>query len=92
MSLSGLSSKLEIVACLSYLVLEELQIQLSCFSISELLLLDNGYFFNNLFAKLRYFNQGMTSKHLLLTIESLKLTAKQLLADNLLELCELVGD
>lgn len=92
MALSGLSSKLEIVSCLSSLVLEELQIQLSCFSVAELLLLDSGYFFNNLFAKLRYFNAGVSAKHLLLTIESLRVEAPTLLALHLIELCELIGE
>lgn len=43
-------------------------------------MVDQGYFFNNLFAKLRYFNTGMSEKHLLLTIESLKIEAPVLLA------------
>lgn len=80
MALSGLSSKLEVVSCLCSLILEELQIQLSCYSVSEMLLADDGYFFNNLFAKLRYFNTGMSTKHMLLTLEALKVEAPELLA------------
>jgi hypothetical protein len=68
-----------------------MQIQLSCFSVSELLQLEAGYFFNNLFVKMRYFNSGVSPKHLLLTMESLKVEAPELLALNLVELFELVG-
>jgi hypothetical protein len=53
--------------------------------------IENGYFFNNLFAKLRYFNYEMSSTHLLLTVESLKVQAPQLLAQHLIQLCEMVG-
>lgn len=54
-------------------------------------MIENGYFFNNLFAKLRYFNYEMSSTHLLLTVESLKVQAPQLLAQHLIQLCEMVG-
>jgi hypothetical protein len=91
LTLSGLSSKLSIVSCLCSLSLREIQQQLGCSSVSELLVIENGYFFNNLFAKLRYFNYEMSSTHLLLTVESLKVQAPQLLAQHLIQLCEMVG-
>lgn len=84
--MAGLSSKLQILSTLSRLILDELQIQLNCFSVSELLQVDSGYFFTNLFAKIRYFNSGLSPKHILLTIESLKVEAPQLLALHLVDL------
>jgi hypothetical protein len=55
--------------------------------VAELLQMDQGYFFNNMFAKLRYFNVGVSTKHQLLTLESLKEEAPSLLAVHLVELC-----
>ncbi len=56
-----------------------------------MLALEAGYFFNNLFVKMRYFNTGVSPKQLLLTMESLKVEAPDLLALNLVELLELIG-
>lgn len=73
-------------------MLEDLQIKMSCFSVSELLMMDSAYFFTNLFAKIRFFNSGLSSKHILLTIESLKVESPGLLTLNLVELCLLIGE
>ena len=41
-------------------------------TLEELLEVDDAYFFNNLFAKLRYFATGMSDKHVHLCLISLK--------------------
>ena len=61
-----------------------MQNQLNCSTVSELLAIENGYFFNNVFAKLRYFNFDMSSTHLLLTMESLKVQAPKMMAEHIL--------
>jgi len=45
---------------------------MKCGSLDELLEKDNAHFFANLFAKLRYFSAGMSSKHVHLNLISLK--------------------
>ena len=90
--MAGLSSKLQILSTLSRLVLDELQIHLNCFSVSELLQVEAGFFFTNLFAKIRHFNSGLCPKHILLTIESLKVEAPSLLALHLVDLFSLIGE
>ena len=55
-------------------------------------MMDSAYFFTNLFAKIRFFNSGLSSKHILLTIESLKVESPGLLTLNLVELCLLIGE
>ena len=69
---SGLSSKLEIISRLSSLILDEYKLLYSTKSFEEVLNADDGYFFNNLFAKLRYFATGMSDKHVHLCLISLK--------------------
>ena len=69
---SGLSSKLEIISRLSSLILDEYKILYGTSSFKDVLEADDGYFFNNLFAKLRYFATGMSDKHVHLCLISLK--------------------
>jgi len=69
---SGLSSKLEIVSRLSSLVIDEFKQLYGSQSLEQVLEADEGYFFNNLFAKLRYFSTGMSDKHVHLCLISLK--------------------
>jgi len=60
-------------------------------SVSEVLTADNGYFFNNLFAKLRYFGLGMSAKHIHMTLIALKEQVPELMGRELLQLLELIG-
>jgi len=60
-------------------------------SVSEVLLANNGYFFNNLFAKLRYFGIGMSSKHIHMTLIALKEQVPELMGQELLQLLELIS-
>ena len=69
---SGLSSKLEIVSRLSLLVIEEFKQLYGSQSLEQVFEVDEGYFFNNLFAKIRYFSTGMSDKHVHLCLISLK--------------------
>lgn len=52
---------------------------------------DNGYFFNNLFAKLRYFGTGMSAKHIHMSLIALKEQVPELMGRELLQLLELIG-
>ena len=52
---------------------------------------DDGYFFSNLFAKLRYFATGMSDKHVHLCLISLKDYAPGRMKNVLIQLLELVG-
>jgi len=52
---------------------------------------DNGYFFNNLFAKLRYFGMGMSAKHIHMSLIALKEQVPELMGRELLQLLELIG-
>lgn len=72
LAFSGLSSKLEIVAHLSTLILKQFMSVYGVICVDQLLDLDNAYFFNNLFAKLRYFSSSMSPKHIELALTSLK--------------------
>ena len=69
---SGLSSKLEVISRLSSLILDEYKLLYGVHDYEGLLEADDGYFFNNLFAKLRYFAAGMSDKHVHLCLISLK--------------------
>ena len=60
-------------------------------SFESVLNADDGYFFNNLFAKLRYFATGMSDKHVHLCLVSLKDYAPQRMSSVLRQLLELVG-
>ena len=60
-------------------------------SVSEVLSAENGYFFNNLFAKLRYFGMGMSSKHIHMTLIALKEQVPQRMGQELMQLLELIG-
>jgi hypothetical protein len=69
---AGLASKMPIVKCLCALSIQEVQAFMQVTSVSEVLSAENGYFFNNLFAKLRYFGVGMSAKHIHMTLIALK--------------------
>ena len=88
---SGLSSKLEIIARLSSLTLYEFKQLYGLQVLEDLLEADDGYFFHNLFAKLRYFTAGMSDKHVHLCLVSLKDYAPGRLGSVLIQLLELVG-
>ena len=76
----GISSKLEIIKRLSLMTLEEFKVLYSVKEIPEMLTLNQGYFFNNLFAKMRYFSTNFgregagidLEKHVHLCLISLK--------------------
>jgi hypothetical protein len=51
---------------------------------------DNAYFFSNLFAKLRYFSAGMSSKHVHLCLISLKEHAPDRMHKVVIQLMELI--
>jgi hypothetical protein len=59
-------------------------------SLDALLEADNAYFFSNLFAKLRYFSTGMSSKHVHLCLISLKEHAPVRMSKVLIQLFELI--
>jgi hypothetical protein len=63
---------------------------MKCGSLDELLEKDNAHFFANLFAKLRYFSAGMSSKHVHLNLISLKQHAPERMQRVILQLLELV--
>ena len=88
---SGLSSKLEIVARLSILVIEELKMDKSAESLEQLLEIAEGFFFNNLFAKLRYFTVSLSDKHVHLCLVSLKDYAPRSMAKVAIQILELIG-
>jgi len=88
---SGLSAKLEIISKLSWLVLDQLKFQAKVKTTADLLRADNSYFFHNLFAKLRYFSAGMSSKHVHMCLISLKDYAPELMAEVLVQLLDLVS-
>lgn len=81
---SGLSSKLEIVSRLSSLIIDQFKALYGAESLENVLEADDGYFFNNLFAKLRYFAAGMSDKHVHLCLISLKDYAPRRMASVLL--------
>jgi hypothetical protein len=97
---SGLSSGFEILQVLSSQILRHIcqQYQLcpteqptQSTMASQLLLADEAFFFNNLFAKLRYFGNSVvqtsnSTKHLLLVLKSLRTFAKDLLQGIMKEL------
>ena len=89
---SGLSSKLEIISRLSSLILSEYKQVYNCTTFEEVLEADDGYFFSNLFAKLRYFATGMSDKHVHLCLISLKDYAPERMRNVLIQLLELVGN
>ena len=60
-------------------------------TLEELLDVDDAYFFNNLFAKLRYFATGMSDKHVHLCLISLKDHAPARMATVVVHLLELVS-
>ena len=60
------------IARLSCLILQEFKLLYSIESFEGLLEADDNYFFNNIFAKLRYFATGMSDKHVHLCLISLK--------------------
>lgn len=83
---SGLSCRLEIVQKMSWLILDQLKSRSSISSIESLLKADNGHFFHNLFAKLRYFSAGMSSFHVHMNLVSLKNHAPSLFDEVVVEL------
>ena len=88
---SGLSSRLEIVSKLSWLILDLLKAQASIKDTESLLKADNGHFFHNLFAKLWYFSAGMSSAHVHMSLVSLKDQSPALFDEVVVELLQLVG-
>ena len=60
------------IARLSCLILQEFKLLYSIERFEGLLEADDNYFFNNIFAKLRYFATGMSDKHVHLCLISLK--------------------
>lgn len=88
---SGLSSKLEVIARLSALTLNEYKNLYGVTELDDLLEADDAYFFHNLFAKLRYFAAGMSDKHVHLCLVSLKDYAPRRLGSVLIQLLELIG-
>lgn len=88
---SGLSCRLEIVSRISALILNQLmKVNGPCKSIEELLSVDGQFFFNNIFAKLRYFASSLSDKHVLFCLASLSEYAPQRTASLLIPLLELV--
>ena len=73
------------------LILEEFKIMHGKVTLEELLDVDEGYFFNNLFAKLRYFASGMSDKHVNLCLISLKDYAQIRMATIVIQLLELIS-
>ena len=73
------------------LILEELKSMHKIAKLEELLDVDDAYFFNNLFAKLRYFATGMPDKHVHLCLVSLKDYAPTRMAAVVIQLLELVS-
>ena len=82
---------MEIISRLSTLILDEYKLLYATTSFEEVLNADDGYFFNNLFAKLRYFATGMSDKHVHLCLISLKDYAPRRMSSVLIQLLELVG-
>ena len=76
---------------MSHLILNEFKLIYAVTNYEDLLEADDGYFFNNLFAKLRYFATGMSDKHVHLCLISLKDYAPSRMASVLIQLLELVG-
>ena len=60
------------ISRLSCLTLNEFKLLYSIDRFEGLLSADDSYFFNNIFAKLRYFSTGMSDKHVHLCLVSLK--------------------
>ena len=82
---------METVARLSRMVLDLFKQQYKVSSLDELLETDNAHFFSNLFAKLRYFSAGMSSKHVHLCLISLKSHAPERMEKVVLQLMELIS-
>ena len=73
------------------LILEEFKKMHGINTLEGLLDVDEAYFFNNLFAKLRYFATGMPDKHVHLCLISLKDHAPARMATVVIQLLELVS-
>jgi len=81
---------METVAILSALIIKQIQLESKVSSLDGLLEADNAHFFSNLFAKLRYFSAGMSSKHVHLCLISLKQHAPERMQKVILQLTELI--
>lgn len=88
---SGLACRLEIVSRISALILHELmKVNGPSNSLEELLSVDGSFFFNNIFAKLRYFSTSLSDKHVLFCLASLSEYAPVKTSSLLIPLLELV--
>ena len=81
---------MEIVSALSNSVLDQIIDVQNVGDLDGLLEADNAHFFSNLFAKLRYFSAGMSSKHVHLCLISLKQHAPDRMQKVILQLMELI--
>jgi hypothetical protein len=81
---------MECVGVISNLVIEIVIDLQGAGDLDGLLEADSAHFFSNLFAKLRYFSAGMSSKHVHLCLISLKQHAPERMQKVILQLMELI--
>ncbi|CDW82380.1 UNKNOWN [Stylonychia lemnae] len=88
---SGISSNIEIINRVSFNILQNFMSSYDVDNLGQLLELENGYYFHNLFSKIRYGSEQMTaSHHILQILNSLKNNTPKLLENVIYDLFALV--